>query len=252
MAWSEWERYLDQVTNCVVFRYDRADIREELLAHLEDHAQCLMEEGLSKEEAAKEALLAMGDAKEVGEALNKEHNPVLGWIYRISRWVLGLLIVLNLPTVLAVVLMILMTAGQVLMGYDEPRTEEYGAVVWEMDPDVKGKSYQTHFTVDYVRRYEDGTIQVGYRSWNDLFPPSQGWSLSLSYEMEDGERVFGGGSLSSGLISYGEDRLREPVVDDALYVVYYEGATKHRIRIDLPEEDGIWLAPNWMGEEDAP
>ena len=85
-----------------------------------------------------------------------------------------------------------------------------------------------------------------------MFPPSQGWSFSLGYEMEDVERVFGGRSRSAGLISYGEDRLREPVVEDVLYVVYYEGATKHRISITLPEEDGIWLAPNWIGEEEAP
>lgn len=250
MARSEWDAYVKQVTDCVVFRYDRADIRAELLAHLEDHTQCLMEEeGIPEEAAAQMALLAMGDAKEVGEALNKEHNPLLGWVYRISRWALGILIVLNLPTVLSAAMVVVLSFSQMVMGYDAPRTEEYGEVVWEIDPDVKGKSYHTNFTIDYVRRYEDGTLQVGYRSWNDLFPPTQGWSFSLGYETEEGEQIFGGGSLSGGLISYGEDRLVEPEVGDVLYVVYYEGKEKHRICVDLPSEDGI--QPK-TGEEEAP
>ena len=51
--------------------------REELTAHLEDHAAALEEKGISAEEAAVQAVEAMGDPEEIGRQLDRCHSPLL-------------------------------------------------------------------------------------------------------------------------------------------------------------------------------
>lgn len=57
---------------------EKAAITRELTAHLEDHAQALLDVGYSAEDAAQMALEAMGDPQEVGKELNKEYP--LRWL----------------------------------------------------------------------------------------------------------------------------------------------------------------------------
>ena len=57
--------------------------REELTAHLEDHAAALEEQGVPPEEAAIQAVEAMGDPKEIGQQLNRCHSP---FIPRLSQF----------------------------------------------------------------------------------------------------------------------------------------------------------------------
>ena len=57
---------------------EKAAIRAELAAHMEDHAQALMDAGYDEDHAQNAALTAMGDPTEVGKALNKEYP--LRWL----------------------------------------------------------------------------------------------------------------------------------------------------------------------------
>ena len=78
------EEYMERVLQRVRFRFDRPSIRRELLAHLEDKALWLRQQGCGPEEASHRALQEMGDPEETGRALNKTHNPVLGWIWLVT------------------------------------------------------------------------------------------------------------------------------------------------------------------------
>lgn len=49
---------------------EKAAIRAELAAHMEDHAQALMDAGYDEDHARNAALTAMGDPEAVGRALN--------------------------------------------------------------------------------------------------------------------------------------------------------------------------------------
>lgn len=71
--------------------WDRAGVRKELLAHMEDREENYVNQGLTKEEARARALAAMGDAVETGKLLNKAHSPLLGWAWLISSVACGLL-----------------------------------------------------------------------------------------------------------------------------------------------------------------
>ncbi len=57
---------------------EKQEIQTELAAHMEDHAQALMDAGYDEAHAVSAALEAMGDPEEVGKALNKEYP--LRWL----------------------------------------------------------------------------------------------------------------------------------------------------------------------------
>ena len=89
-------RWCDTVTDQVRFKPDRKAIAKELAAHYEDHVRDLERLDYPLKLAKQRALLAMGDPEEVGRGLDRVHKPWLGWLWKISRWLLaiaGLLLV---------------------------------------------------------------------------------------------------------------------------------------------------------------
>ena len=69
--------FCTQVCRCVRFWPDHKAITAELTAHLEDHAAALEARGLSPEEAAAQAVTAMGEPEELGRQLDRAHPPLL-------------------------------------------------------------------------------------------------------------------------------------------------------------------------------
>ena len=92
--------WVDAVCEQVRFQPDRKGIARELRVHYEDHVRDLLRLGRSQELAEERALAAMGDAQEVGRALDKVHKPWLGWLWEVSRALAWTLTVLALATLL--------------------------------------------------------------------------------------------------------------------------------------------------------
>ena len=88
-----WDTWRDKVVDQVRFWPDRAAIAKELDAHYEDHVKDLERIGFEYELAQERALNAMGDAEEVGRAMDKSHKPGLGWLWLVSKWAAILCIV---------------------------------------------------------------------------------------------------------------------------------------------------------------
>lgn len=82
----EFYQWRDSVVKQVRFRPDRTAVAEELTAHYEDHVKDLERLGYDRSLAESRALDAMGDAEEIGRALDKAHKPWLGWLWLVSRW----------------------------------------------------------------------------------------------------------------------------------------------------------------------
>ncbi len=95
--------WADRAAKHVRFLPDRAGVRRELQAHMEDRYEALTAGGLDDRAAAEKTVAAMGDADEVGEALNKIHAPLLGWAWLLSR---ALVILLAAGLALAAVLIV--------------------------------------------------------------------------------------------------------------------------------------------------
>ena len=88
-------RWLDTAVGGIRFGPDRAAVREELEAHMEDKAADLQRifPGISREEAEERALSEMGDPAEIGKELARVHKPWLGWLWRASGVLLALVLI---------------------------------------------------------------------------------------------------------------------------------------------------------------
>ena len=80
-------QWLYIATRGIRFRPDRAAVRAELAAHLEDKQADLQRifPEMSREEAERRAVESMGDAWEVRKQLAKIHRPWLGYLWRLSQ-----------------------------------------------------------------------------------------------------------------------------------------------------------------------
>jgi len=81
----EFQKWCKTVTDQVRFRPDRAAIARELQAHYEDHVKDLERIGFDSTLAEERALAAMGDAEQIGRAMDRAHKPWLGWLWTASR-----------------------------------------------------------------------------------------------------------------------------------------------------------------------
>ena len=97
------EKYVKDILSHVKFKYDHNDIYFEIMEHMEDLYDDLVNEGIDENEAIKLTVEYMGDSEEIGKALNKEHNPFVGWIYRILKYCIILLVILNIIPVFTLV-----------------------------------------------------------------------------------------------------------------------------------------------------
>ena len=94
----QFQIWVDAVCEQVRFQPDRKGIEKELRVHYEDHVRDLLRLGRDPALAEERALAAMGDAQEVGRALDKVHKPWLGWLWEVSRWLAWALVVLAAVT----------------------------------------------------------------------------------------------------------------------------------------------------------
>lgn len=97
----DFQIWVDAVCQCVRFQPDRRAIAKELRAHYEDHCRDLERLNYDPALAGQRALEAMGNAQEVGYALDRVHKPWLGWLWEVSR-----------VMVLALALLLACKAGQ--------------------------------------------------------------------------------------------------------------------------------------------
>ena len=88
------EGWLDKATAGIRFGPDRKEVRRELEEHLEDKALDFQRifPGLTEDEAKERAAAEMGDPEEIGKELAKIHRPWLGYLWRASQVLLGLVL----------------------------------------------------------------------------------------------------------------------------------------------------------------
>ena len=90
MAVYHFKVWCEKAVSGIRFPPDRGTVYRELMAHLEDHCDALVEQGLERETAEKLALEAMGDAMVIAPQLAAIHRPFWGFFLRVTRVVLVL------------------------------------------------------------------------------------------------------------------------------------------------------------------
>lgn len=103
MSYSKRSEYLKKVISHIRYVFVRNDIKKELDAHILDKVDYYIKEGKGFAEAEQQAIADMGDPHIVGKQLNREHSPLLGYLFYISRIIVILLLILNIVPLFSIV-----------------------------------------------------------------------------------------------------------------------------------------------------
>lgn len=145
-----WEQYLNEVVSYVRFRFDRGKIRTELLEHMEDLYTDLRMQGIEEHTAIALTVEHMGDAAELGKALDRAHTPVLGYIWLILGGVCAALLLYTIWSLCGIGI-------QIATGYAEKQMPASdSAMVYAITPDLEGEIYEDHLSVTQIVYDTDG------------------------------------------------------------------------------------------------
>ena len=86
----EFRVWCENATSGIRYAPDRQMVYEELLNHLYDHYDALVEDGMDHESARKAALEAMGNARQIAPQLAAIHRPFWGYFLQTTRVLLVL------------------------------------------------------------------------------------------------------------------------------------------------------------------
>lgn len=213
-----FRRWAEQAAAHIRFPGDRPAVIRELTEHMEDRRDAFLAEGLSKAEAEKAALAAMGDADETGKALALIHRPFLGYLYKAAK--------IALLASAAMLLLVSCARGfnmPYYYGFSEPysdlATESTATHVREityLSPTAKAECGGYTFTLPSVmhRRFYDLVDGTSHRSLYfvlEAFHPSPaafwpGGVRECIYAVDDLGNLYPNRCFSE---RYGEDEGRE-------------------------------------------
>lgn len=194
----EFQIWVDAVCEQVRFWPDRKMIEKELRIHYEDHCRALERLGYERPLAAERSLRAMGNAQEVGWALDRVHKPWLGWLWKFSE-----------STLLMLALMILWLAVSA-DGLEELVFRTRQQLEWT-DPPVWADHVSLEFGEVYLSpgelREEGGNVEAELRLWvraRELLPDFQPWEVEVSDSRGpiSGRRWGDGARRTSGYLEW--------------------------------------------------
>lgn len=186
--------YTDQVLRYVRFPFDRPAIRQELDEHIEDLLSDVPE--LSEEERPGYIRGRMGDPETVGRALNREHSPVLGWLWKLSGWAMWVVLIWNLPTLLGLPFILWNFVVYSPDHYSPPAS----GLVATVNCEVTGQIDDLEFTIDQLRLYDNDKLEVCYRTSQSPLSRSALGSFYLSADdfRDESGKIYSSGNISGG------------------------------------------------------
>ncbi|MEY8259152.1 hypothetical protein AALA80_02280 [Oscillospiraceae bacterium 50-60] len=170
----EFQIWVDAVCEQVRFWPDRKGIEKELRIHYEDHCRALERLNYEPKLAAERSLRAMGNAQEVGWALDRIHKPWLGWLWKFSEGTLLMLVL--------IVLWLTVSAGGVeqLIFRTRQQLEWTDPPVWADHVSLEcGDVYLAPGEV----RETGGNVEAELRFWvkvREPVPDFQPWELEVA------------------------------------------------------------------------
>lgn len=225
------EKFLEEVISQVKFKHDRYEIKKELEVHILDKTEYYIEQGYLKDKAEELSINDMGDAKEIGRELNKQHNPLIGWIWYMSNILLVITIVIS--SLLVGINFITLFSRNLIN--DFPKSE----IVYKIDVDKKVKidDRVIHFT--NVIYDKNGDISIFYKDYNTKLLVT-GWSLGTIGEISDnlGNVYFaGGGQSTGGIITKSQHIVKDFSKDADTLIINYD-LYNRKFKVEIPLKAG--------------
>ena len=248
--------WVEEATRKIRFKPDRAAVGRELMGHIQDLQEKYEAQGLSPYDAEMQATEDMGNPAAIADDLGRLHRPYLGWLWRLSQWVLGILLVWAVLTGIGYVRNLLeYPAAEVELPQLPEAVESNGAWTrrllehWDITGSVDLGGYRFTVPLAYLQEvtYEgpeedftplqyELTVCLRASTWRFWEPIDGGQYMILSHEAvdSDGTRY---GRWQPGLFS--EETHRHYFCNtyaDGPLAVWYE------IQLDI--EDGEM--PDWV------
>jgi hypothetical protein len=223
------ERYLQELLSYVKFAFDRESIRKELVDHITDEMDYYIEQGCTEYEAEIIAIQNMGDAEEIGTELNKQHNPIIGWIWRITSIMVRIMIVLFSLFVLMFFSYFNIFTKDLVK--EVPRSE----IVYRIDLKKKVKIDDTVIKFTNLLYLKNGDMNIYYEAYNtriiasayNIYPPEVSDKLGNKYSAHKSQQ-------STGIITKGSWTIEDfSSKADTIIIAYNQYNRKFRLEIPL-------------------
>ena len=227
------EEFLKEVISHVKFPFDREEIRYELECHILEKIDYYTEQGYDKETAEQLSIDDMGDAKEIGTELNSQHNPLLGWIWKITNVLVIIFAIFNIFIIGAHLAVSLFSSNPI---NSVPKEN----IVYRIDINEKVKLDDRVINFTNIVYEKNGNMNILYEYY-DTKLWGAGWSLGTIGDITDnlGNKYVngsgrGGGGIKSKCIWTASDFSREA---DTLIISYDMYNRRYKLEIPLKVGD---------------
>lgn len=230
MNFYKTEEFLDEIVSYVKFFFDRDEIRLELKDHMMDKIEYYMEVGYDWEEAEKIAIKDMGDPREIGVELNKQHNPIIGWIWRITHIALVLFMIVNIFILGSISLITIFSSNNI-------RSIPKENIVYRINLNEKVQIDNRVIKFTNIIYEDNGNMNIFYKDYEKGF--RSGWSGGMGTVTDDLGTEYNGysGSSSSGLIRKSRRTIKEFSKDASTLIINYDQYNR-RYTIEIPLKTG--------------
>ncbi len=223
------EIFLQNVLSHIKLPFDRKDIYNELDNHINDHINAFIENGFTPEESISKAIHRMGDAAVIGKELNQIHNPLLGWLWKLSDIlvkVVGIIVIFSILSSLISTI-----------NFKSPLSYiEEDDIIYHLKVDEKEKIDSTIIKITDLVYDTNGTLHIFFKTYSDSIFINT-WSFGNIGRISDefGNEYFGGsGSSGGGLISYHIIQLDDfPESSSTVNIVFDNYNRHYEFHLDL-------------------
>lgn len=192
MHWSRKDMFLEEILAYVKFPFDRRDIKSELEGHILDKMDYYIQNGYDEEKAEELSISDMGNSKEIGEELNRQHNPLLGWLWKITNVIVVL-------SIFCSVLFIGLPFISSLFNGSTVNNIPNSNIIYKINIDRKVKLDDTTIHFTKVIYEKNGDMSIFYEYY-DAKLWGTGWSLGTIGNITDnlGTKYFNGSGEGGG------------------------------------------------------
>lgn len=232
MSQNKLEEFLDDVLSYVKFPFVRDEIKEELQSHLLEKIDDYMEQGYNPDQAEDQAIRDMGKPREIGIGLNKQHKPLLGWLIKITDWLLSLVGGISLVYIIPVLVFSIFSRNPV---NKIPKEN----IVYRIDLDEQVRLDDRIINFTNLVYDDDGYMNIIYNYREKGLLPG-GWGLGSIGDIYDnlGNEYFSrSGSESGGLRTWGRTSIWDFSQDAKELIIDYDYFNR-KYRVVIPLEVG--------------
>ncbi|MFT4146586.1 MAG: permease prefix domain 1-containing protein [Mobilitalea sp.] len=224
--------FLKEILSYVKFTSDRDNIRTELENHISDKIEDYLEQGYDTEEAERLSISDMGNAKEIGEELNKQHNPIFGWLWQITNVIL-------IPTIVVFGFFFCLFISSFFRSNlinEIPKSD----IVYSINLKERVQIDDTVIRFTNVIYDINGNMNIFYQTYSKaIWGPV--WSFGYIGEITDDlgkEYVTRSGQQNSGgIISKGVLRIHHFSEDAEMLIITYD-LYNRKYRVEIPLKEG--------------